>query len=113
MKKRYRLLRRRSRGNLYYCVDTKTGSRTSLHTAEEDAAEQIVLARNQAERQPCLNLQIAKAYLMGVDSRLSTRTWREALEAVTSLKRAATKARWQRVAKDRALLPLWPHVIIE
>jgi hypothetical protein len=33
-----------------------------LRTGNEDEANQIVLAKNQAERQPVLNLQIAKAY---------------------------------------------------
>jgi hypothetical protein len=32
-------------------------------TASEDEAIQIVQAKNQAERQPILNLQITKAYL--------------------------------------------------
>jgi hypothetical protein len=30
MKARYRLIRRGTRGGAYYCVDTKTGKRTSL-----------------------------------------------------------------------------------
>jgi len=45
-------------------VDTKTGKRTSLQTGSKDEARQIVEARNQAERQPFINLQIAHAYLM-------------------------------------------------
>ena len=46
-------------------MDNKTGKRTSLRKATEDEARQIVEARNQAERQPVLNRQIAKAYLAG------------------------------------------------
>ena len=68
MKTRYRLTRRGSRGDKFYCIDTRTGERTSLHTNDADAARQIVMAKNQAERQPVLNLQIAKAYLAGTDS---------------------------------------------
>lgn len=63
MKARYRLTRRGSRGDKFYCVDAKSGKRTSLHTSDEDAATQIVHARNEAERQPLINLQLAKAYL--------------------------------------------------
>jgi hypothetical protein len=62
MKTRYRLTRRGIRGNKFYCVDTTTGKRTSLGTTNEDEARQIVEARNNSERQPVLNLQIAKAY---------------------------------------------------
>ena len=54
MKARYRLIRRGTRGDAFYGVDTKTGKRTSLGTADRDAAEQILFAKNQAERQPRL-----------------------------------------------------------
>ena len=67
MKTRYRLIRRGNRSGAFYCVDTKTGKRTSLATTKEDEAIQIVQARNQAERQPLINLQIARAYLMASD----------------------------------------------
>ncbi|MGD0087733.1 MAG: hypothetical protein ABSC24_11475 [Verrucomicrobiota bacterium] len=43
-------------------MDTKTGKRTSLRTGDEDEASQIIHAKNQALRQPVLNMQIAKAY---------------------------------------------------
>lgn len=106
MKTRYRLIRRGIRGGAFYCVDTRTGRRTSLGTLDEDEAEQIIQARNQSERQPVLNLQIAKAYLAGSDSSINTRTWRQALEALTNSKRGANKERWRRVPTDAALSPL-------
>ena len=68
MKARYRLIRRGTRGGTFYCVDTFTGKRSSLGTNNEDEARQIIEAKNQALRQPVLNLQIAKAYLAGTDS---------------------------------------------
>jgi hypothetical protein len=68
MKTRYRLIRRGIRGNAFYCVDTRTGKRTSLNTTNEDEAHQIIAARYQSESQPSLNLQIARAYLAGSDS---------------------------------------------
>ena len=67
MKTRFRLIYRGERGSTFYCVDSETGRRFSLKTKDRDAAEQIVLAKNQALRQPVLNLQIAKAYLAGTD----------------------------------------------
>jgi hypothetical protein len=113
MKTRYRLTRRGSRGDTFYCVDTKLRKRTSLHTSNPEAAQQIVQAKNQAERQPVLNLQIAKAYLAGTDNGITTRTWRDAIETLTKTKQGANQERWRRVAKDKALaLPL-PRIIIE
>jgi len=47
------------------CVDGSNGKRTSLGACSRDEAEQIVLAKNQALRQPALNLQIARAYQIG------------------------------------------------
>ena len=73
MKTRYRLIRRGNRGGAFYCVDPKTGRRTGLHVPDEDAAQQVIQAKNQAERQPMLNLRIAKAYLAGTDSGVATR----------------------------------------
>jgi hypothetical protein len=113
MKTRYRLIRRGVRGGAFYCVDNNTGKRTSLRTGSEDEAIQIVEAKNQAERQPILNLQIAKAYLAGSDNGITTRTWQHAIEVLTNTKQDANKERWQRVVKDRALMPLLPQVIIE
>ena len=62
MKTRYRLTCRGIRGGKYYCVDTSTDKRTSLRTANADEARQLVEAKNNSERQPVLNLHIAKAY---------------------------------------------------
>jgi hypothetical protein len=113
MNTRYRLILRGIRGGMFYCVDKTTGRRTSLQTTNSDEARQIVEAKNQAERQPVLNLQIAKAYLAGMDNGIKTRTWQQAIEALTNSKQGANKERWSRVIKDRALGPLLPKVIIE
>jgi len=113
MKTRYRLTCRGHRGGMFYCVDKTTGKRTSLQTSNKDEAQQIVEAKNQAERQPVLNLQIAKAYLAGTDNGITTRTWQQALESLTSTKQGANQHRWQTVARDKALAPLLARVIIE
>src|SRR5437879_11424170 len=113
MKTRYRLIRRGVRGGAFYCVDNNTGKRTSLRTGSEDEARQIVEAKNQAQRQPVLNLQIAKAYLAGTDNGITTRTWQDAIDALINTKQGANRERWQRVCTDRALNPIWRQVIIE
>src|SRR5580765_6598804 len=113
MKIRYRLITRGERGMRFYCVDTQTGKRFSLRTNDRDAAKLIVLAKNQALRQPNLNLQIAKAYLAGTDSGVATRTWQSALDAIIESKNGSTKDRWQRAAKEKALDLIRGRVIIE
>ena len=112
MKNRYRLLYRGERGT-FFCFDNVTRKRTSLQTKDRDAAEQIVLAKNQALRQPVLNLQIAKAYLAGTDSGTASRTWQAALDALVETKNGPTKERWVRAAKDKALDGIRHQTIIE
>ena len=94
MKTRFRLIKRGIRGGLFYCVDTHTRKRVSLRTNDEDSAQQIIQAKNQAERQPVLNLQIAKAYIAGIDSGISTRTWQQAMEALIATKQGSNQYRW-------------------
>ena len=98
---------------MFYCVDNQTGKRTSLHTSDKDEALQIILAKNQAQRQPVLNLQIAKAYLAGTDSGVSTRIWQQAFEALIASKRGGNQIRWQTAAKDKAFDLIRHQVIIE
>ncbi len=113
MKDRYRLIRRGLRGRAFYCVDTKTGKRASLGTADANVAKQIVFAKNQAERQPMLNLQLAKAYLQGSDSAMNRRTWRDALETLILSKQGANQHRWRTVLKDQALASILPLVVVQ
>ncbi len=113
MKTRYRLIHRGRGHGTFYCVDSKTGKRTSLGKVNKEEGRQIVDAKNQAERQPMLNLQLAKAYLAGTDAEMPKRTWQHALEVLTETKRGANKERWRRVATDRALSLLWGKVIVE
>ena len=113
MNARYRIIYRSIRGGMFYCVDKKTGKRHSLHTRNADEAQQIVEAKNNSERQPVLNLQIARAYLAGSDNGINTRTWQHAIEALTSTKHGANQHRWTTAAKDKAFVPLLPRIIIE
>lgn len=113
MKLRFRLIRRNIRGGKFYCVDTLTGKRTSLGTQNEDEATQLIQAKNQALRQPVLNLHIAKAYLAGSDSGIATRTWQNAFDAVIQTKQGETKSRWQRAAKEKAFNLIQKRVIVE
>ena len=113
MKKRYRLIRRGNRSKSYYCVDNQTGKRTSLGKITRDEAQEILQAKNTAERQPLLNLQIAKAYLAGTDCGVTQRTWGDALNTLIEMKSGENRKRWTTVSKDKALFPLLSQVIVE
>jgi hypothetical protein len=81
MKKRYRLIRRGTRGDIYHWVDSQTGSTTSLGKISADEAEQILQYKNTVLRQPMLKLQIARAYLAGTDSDFTSRSWVTAISS--------------------------------
>jgi len=63
----------------------------------------LLNASNEANRQPFLNLQIARTYLMGTDPKMVTRTWQEVMVKIVSLKNGSTRDRWERAIADRAL----------
>jgi integrase len=112
MKRRF-ILYRRKRGGMFYLEDTQSKKQESLHTKNRADAVSVLNARNESRRQPQLNLQIAKAYLSGTDSNVTTRTWQSAIESLTNSKQGANQQRWQTAARDNAFVPLLPRIIIE
>ena len=61
MKQRYRLFRRR--GGVFSSFDNVTKKQISLKTNDKGEASRLIQAKNEAERQPVINLQIARDYL--------------------------------------------------
>ena len=112
MKQRF-ILYRRKVGGMFYIEDTETRKQESLGTKDRNEAKSLLNARNESVRQPQLNLHIAKAYLAGTDSGVSTRTWQNALDAIIETKSGSTKDRWLRAAKEKALDLIRHRVIIE
>jgi hypothetical protein len=69
MKTKYTLFRR---GKIYYSQDSATGQQKSLRTRDEAEALQLINARNEAHRQPVLNLHLARAYAAVPDRKFQT-----------------------------------------
>lgn len=61
MRQRFRLYRRKS-GQRYYVHDDLTGKQESLHTTDRTTAVRLLHSKNEAVKQPVVNLQIARAY---------------------------------------------------
>ena len=100
MKPRYRIYRRR--GGMFYLFDRHTGKRESLETADQAAAQRLLHAKNEAQQQPLINRQIARAYLAVGDPEITRRTWRNVLTEIIKLKHDATQQRWITASKDHA-----------
>ena len=78
MKTKYTMFRR---GEMFYMQDSATGKQTSLRTKDEVEAKSLLNARNEAQRQPVLNLHLARAYLTASDPAFVERTWQAAVTA--------------------------------
>lgn len=74
---------RRDNG-VFYAQNTSTGKQNSLHTKDETEAKSLLEARNAAQRQPVLNLHLARAYLTASDPAFVERTWQVVMEQLQS-----------------------------
>lgn len=99
MKLRFTLFRR---GLVFYSQDTTTGQQTSLRTRDEAEARTLLHSKNEAFRQPVLNLQIARAYLTAADPEVSKRTWQVVIDEMGRTKHGPTKTRHDRGMRDAA-----------
>ena len=79
MKTSFNLFRR---AGIFYTEDPATGQQTSLRTKDETEAKSPLNARNEAQRQPVLNLHLARAYLTA-SAPPSSGGGREAVAALT------------------------------
>ena len=55
------------RGSVFYAEETATGKQISLRTKDEEEALTLLNTKNEATRQPAMNLQIAQVYLQHAD----------------------------------------------
>jgi len=84
MKNRYRLFLRRK--SVYYAFDNTTKNFESLKTKDKDEAERLLMALNEAGKQPAMNLGLARVYLKHSDPMVSQRTWQHVLGEIIKLK---------------------------
>jgi hypothetical protein len=87
-----RIFRRTS--GVWYIENTATRQQESLRTRVEIEAKRLLQARNEAVRQPAINLLIARAYLSAADPVSVSRTWQFVMDEMAKGKHGPTKARW-------------------
>jgi integrase len=97
MKTKYTLFRR---GGIYYSQDSATGQQKSLRTRDEAEAAQLINARNEAQRQPMLNLHLARAYLAASDPAFVERTWQTVMAQMQSRGQDSSRERYASVFKS-------------
>ena len=98
MKQRYHIFKR---GNgVLYCLDTEENRQTSLQTRDIGEAQRLVNAKNEACRQPAMNLEIARVYLNHSDPAYATRTWQQVMDEMARQKKGETQKRWERAMRE-------------
>jgi integrase len=88
------------RNGVFYIQDSTTGKQTSLRTRDETEAKSLLEARNAAQRQPVLNLHLARAYLTASDPAFVERTWQTVMEQLQSRGKDSSKERYASVFKS-------------
>jgi len=111
MKLRYRLFLRRK--SVYYAFDDTTKTFTSLKTKDKAEATRLLVAWNEAGKQPAMNLSLARVYLRHSDPMVSTRTWQNVLDEIIAIKTGPTQTRWKTAARDKAFDLIRDRVLIE
>ncbi len=111
MKSRYRLFLRRK--SVYYAFDDATKTFTSLKTKDKAEAARLLMAMNEAGKQPAMNLSLARVYLRHSDPMVSVRTWQNVLDEIIGIKTGPTQARWKSAAKDKAFDLIRDRILIE
>jgi hypothetical protein len=101
MKTKYTLFRR---GGVFYAQESATGKQTSLRTKDETEAKSLLNARNEAQRQPVLNLHLARAYLTASDPAFVERTWQSVMEQLQSRGKDSSRERYATVFKSSSFL---------
>ncbi len=99
MKNAYRLFRR---GNVFWCQNNQTGKQQSLGTKDRATGLRFLHAKNEAERQPQVCMQMARAYLASSDPEATKRTWAQVMDAMGKCKQGTTLERWTFVVRDPA-----------
>lgn len=112
MRARYRLYFREKTGR-YYIHDDATGKQESLHTKDKATAERLFHARNEAEKQPSIALQIGRTYIVASDPDMATRTWQFVMDEIVKLKQGETQRRWLVAIKDKAFNSIRNVPVIE
>ncbi len=111
MKTKFKIFRRDN--GVYYTEDTTTGKQASLHTKDEAEAASLLHAKNEAQRQPVLNLHLARAYLTASDPAFVERTWSVVMAQLQARGKESSRERFASAFKSPALNGLRNKKLLE
>ena len=91
------------RGNVFYCEDRTTGQQKSLQTRDEEQAQRVIQAKNDAVKLPQMNLVMAKTYLSAQDPKMITRTWADVMARFCDRKNDNSRIRHELVVRTKPM----------
>lgn len=97
---KYRIYRRRN--GVYYWQDNDSPKQGTLRTSDKREAEKLLNAMNESQRQPILNLSLARTYLAAHDPKMITRTWRHVMTEMATHGIPSTQERCSRAFCSKA-----------
>jgi hypothetical protein len=110
---KYRMFRNHKTG-IYFIQDNETNRQQSLRTRDRNEATRLLNAKNEAHRQPYLNLQIARSYLLAADPKLVARIWQEVMDAIVNrMEQGPTKKRWDQAIENKDYDPIRKLKVVE
>jgi len=101
---KYRLYRRRN--GVFYWQENDSAKQGTLRTAERREAERLLNAMNESHREPTLNLNLARAYLVAHDPKMAKRTWQAVMDEMATHGIPSTQVRCARGFRSKAYSPI-------
>lgn len=104
MQRKYRLYRRCN--GKFYWQENDSKRQGSLRTNEKREADRLLNAMNESQREPTLNLSLARAYLAAHDPQMAKRTWQAVMDEMATHGIATTQVRCARAFRSKAYEPI-------
>jgi len=106
------MFKRQNRLN-YYIQNNSTREQRCLGTSDREEAQKLLDAANQGQQTPALNMMLGKAYITHADPKMATRTWRDAINEMSSHGQEVSQTRYAREFKSTAYSIIRDKSIIE
>ena len=103
----------RGKSGCFFVENTTTRQQSSLRTRDQEEAQRLLAAKNEAHREPLVCLQVARAYLNAADPLIRTRTWQTVMDTMGETKLGSTQKRWITACKDRSIDCIRQRKLIE
>ncbi len=108
---KYRLYRRRN--GVFYWQENDSLKQGTLRTNDRREAERLLNAMNESNREPTLNLNLARANLAAHDPSMAKRTWQAVMDEMATHGIPSTQERCARGFRSKAYHPIRTKPLVQ